>query len=324
METQANTIWTKAYTPAGFQVGITIGFEAGHLPQAVDIDRMIADAGYLITLPGVEPGEDVEPILYVCRKNHTDTKTGAIVPHIAFYSENDNLTKRWTHTYLDTPEQVAEFENGTGLKVADMPVYDGDLHPDRTKSKAVIKLVKTIKVVRDFYETKDGEPRRPFKRFVDSIGTPQASEATATSGDGTPSNVTTLPAQPNASGNSNTDSSAWRKQVMDLTAFLYNDENMKYNQFEHTASIQKRMNDTGNMGINPDKHTPDGAASVVLAYRATKDLNMTVTEFPQALNGHSLKLFMADYDDTAKGLQAAWAKMVDHAMKKSQPQAANS
>lgn len=171
MENTANTIWASAYTPGGLQVGITIGFADGNLPHAGDIDRMIAERGYLVTLPGVEPGEDVEPILYVCRKNHTDTKTGVIVPHIGFYSENDYLTKRWTHTYLDTPEQIAEFENGTGLKVDKMPVYDGDLHPDRTKSKAVVRLAKAIKVVRDYYETKDGEPRRPFKRFVDSIGT---------------------------------------------------------------------------------------------------------------------------------------------------------
>lgn len=114
----------------------------------------------------------------------------------------------------------------------------------------------------------------------------------------------------------------WTRQVMDLTGFLYLDENMNYNEFEHTASIQKRKKDSTNMGINPTMSVMS-AVTIVLAYRATKDLHLTITEFPQALKGKSLAMFMKDFTDVGQGLREAWARLVDHAMKKSQPKAVN-
>lgn len=180
MEQAANSIQVTVYTPGGLRAYINFG----SLITATELDSKVAELGFLATAPGVEPGEVTEPILYVCRYDHTDTKTGKQIPHIAFYSESEWLTKRWLHVYLDKPEDVEAFETATGLTVATMPVWMGETHPERNNPKAqkfVVRLAKAIRIARDTYTNKEGETRHKLKRYVDTIGKPQA---TATPGSG--------------------------------------------------------------------------------------------------------------------------------------------
>ncbi len=44
---EPNTVWVQVYTPAGYRASITIAFEDGKLPEASEIDKEVADAGYL-------------------------------------------------------------------------------------------------------------------------------------------------------------------------------------------------------------------------------------------------------------------------------------
>src|SRR5688500_4886351 len=157
-EHTANTISVTVYTPSGTRAYINFG----NLIPATELDNQIAALGYLVNAPGVEAGEVVEPILYVCRYDHIDKRDNREIPHIAFYSESEWLTKRWLHVYLDTPEDTEAFETATGLTVAKMPVWGGETHPERNNPKAmregaVIRLAKPIRIARESYTNKEGE-----------------------------------------------------------------------------------------------------------------------------------------------------------------------
>lgn len=324
---EANTIWIQLYTPNGAKLGVTIGFADGKLTQTLPpvamIDAMIADAGYLITLPGLEVGEELETITHVIRRTQHNKKDGTQTPCIGMYFENKSLVYG-KKAYLNTQGDIATFERLSGLKVSAMPNFPSDIplrdNPDAASFIIPVKTPFQIRMVDGTYtdkETGEVKPCKDFAGFYD-IGTPAATTGNGSQGS-TPSNVTTLPSQSNASGNGTADKSEWRKKVMDLTAFLYSDEiNETYDEFNHTAAVQERMNDTSNMGIKPETHTPEGAATVFLAYCVTTNLRLTVTEFPQALGGKSLKAFMDGYTDTEKGLQAAWNALSTHAHSKQQ------
>lgn len=290
METQANTIWTKAYTPAGFQVGITIGFEAGNLPLAVDIDRRLQEAGYLLTLPGLEAGETAEPILYVCRYDHVDKKSGELIPHIAFYSQEDHLTKRWLHIYLDTQEQIEAFETATGVKVATMPIWNADTHPERNNPKAkscIVRLAKPIRVARETYTNKEGETRHKFKRYVDSIGTPQ------------PVTTGNTQAAPSETQGNNIDLS-WEKQVFDATGFLY----------DHPTHQTNSINALLKNEVIKNTDTPVVSIMEILFHRAQSNYGLTADECKELLGAEvegTVKEFMKSVNGSYK---AAWDVIV--------------
>lgn len=290
-EHQANTIWLKAYTPGGFQVGITIGFQEGKLPLALDVEAMVIGAGYALNAPGIEPGEVTEPILYVCRYDHTDTKTGEQIPHIAFYSESEWLTKRWLHVYLDKPEDVEAFETATGLTVATMPVWMGETHPERNNPKAqkfIVRLPKSIRVARDTYTNKEGETRHKLKRYVDTIGKPQPT-ATGNSGQAT------------GDTGSGLSEAGWKRGLFDASKFLYTVEGA-YNEHQHKNSLKKRMEDTGELGIHVNLTLLE-TLNRLIRYRALHDLFLDTGDYP--------KIFGIPFEDYVDkhGHVATWQRM---------------
>lgn len=165
---ESNTIWAKAYTPAGVQVGITIAIENGQLKPAIELDNMIANAGYLVTPPGVEQGEDIEIMSHVSRRMHTSKKDGTVTPVIAFYHENTALNWKYDHMYMNTPEQIAAFEQVTGLTLLNIPEWEASSFLDRSDAKAskyIVTTTKPIKVaVREgTYKAQDGTTKTTMK-----------------------------------------------------------------------------------------------------------------------------------------------------------------
>jgi len=140
----SNTIWIKAFTPAGFQVGVTLHFDSlDALPSAGDIDRKMQAAGYSVNVLGLEPGAEKEQIKTVIRRTQINKRDNSQTPIIDLYG--DKMQFRFTSIYLNTPDEVSEFEAQSGLDVNDLPEYDStaplDLENPRAQKYAL--LVKT-------------------------------------------------------------------------------------------------------------------------------------------------------------------------------------
>lgn len=131
--TQDNLL-IQAYTPAGFKVSISvIGWQTAH-----EIDAVLKEAGYLNQLPGVEAGENVETITTVVRREHVNGKTGEITPVIDCYPEwrGDYGQFRFVGIYLNSADEIREFEAQSGLKLENMPLYESQAPIQRNQARA--------------------------------------------------------------------------------------------------------------------------------------------------------------------------------------------
>lgn len=151
LENNANghSIWVKAYTPQGFQVGITLTFESwDQIPPADLLEAMLLNTGYSVNVAGLEPGADKEAIMSVMRLEAPKDGT----PKIYFYPEwkgGGNYGKRYFgFLYLNTAEDIAQFEAQSGLKLDELPIFEGEKAPDRTHGNPPHK--KEIAVKRSF------------------------------------------------------------------------------------------------------------------------------------------------------------------------------
>lgn len=277
MEQPTNTVSVTVYTAGGLRS--YLNFE---LMSAAELDSKVAELGYLATAPGVEAGEVVEPILYVCRYDHFDKNENKDVPHIAFYSESEWLTKRWLHKYLDKPEDVEAFEAATGLTVAKMPVWMGETHPERNNPKAqqfIVRLPKAIRIARSSYTTKEGDLRHKLKRYVDTIGSskPQA-------------------APPASAGKQDTGSST-DDMLMGYTKHMY----VKNPSYQTESIKTLRAN-----GVLTTDMKPFVAACHVFMHRVHADYMIADVGVKEIL-GCSLKDYLAQ---DGHNLETAWNKVV--------------
>jgi hypothetical protein len=124
------SIWIKAWTPDGFQVSLT-------LPALTVADAMrhlddVRAHGLLTTLPvdgGLESGESAETIT-MCVKRMKKNRKDETRPIIDVYWDGAGF--KFVSIYLDTDEQIADFEAVSGLKVKDMPKYPSTAPPSIT------------------------------------------------------------------------------------------------------------------------------------------------------------------------------------------------
>lgn len=115
----ANSLWVRVYTVDGFECSLTLPVNS-----AADAARVIDDvraAGFLARKPDAPTG-DVEQIAAVIRRQPKQGTT-----QIDFYpawSHNNKFGKhKFASLYLDTPDDVAQFEAQSGLKLANLPIY---------------------------------------------------------------------------------------------------------------------------------------------------------------------------------------------------------
>lgn len=72
---------------------------------------------------------------------NTDKKTGNVTetPAIWFYPkwayDNSFGLRSWTKVYLNNDQQIEEFEAATGLKLANLPIFDGNAPPQRNPGR---------------------------------------------------------------------------------------------------------------------------------------------------------------------------------------------
>lgn len=122
------------------RTGLEVTFQWGCDPMqnAHDID-MLAD---LIIRAGFKPtpvatsapaapvaGEERETVSHVLRGKHV--KDGKTTPTLLLYSDNPGHKHSFLKRYLDRPQDVAEFEAVSGVKLESLPVYIGKDHPKR-------------------------------------------------------------------------------------------------------------------------------------------------------------------------------------------------
>jgi len=128
-------LFAKVYTPDGFQISLNLP-----IATTAEASRHMDDiraAGLLAFMPETLTSEKAETIVAVFRREHWDENKKIAVPVIDMFPEwfGEYGTFRFVGAYLNTPEDIAEFERQSGLKLADMPIHDGDGSIKRLQSR---------------------------------------------------------------------------------------------------------------------------------------------------------------------------------------------
>lgn len=134
----------NAWDRYGFK--LVIQLDASQLRGGVDLTLAARKFGLLPEPPEFPDVDDVGTVTEVVLRGTADG-----VPHIGFYHQNPGMEKRWFGHYLNQPNQRLEFEQRTGLRVADLPVYEGESHPTRGKrgtQKYFVSLPEPLLVVK--------------------------------------------------------------------------------------------------------------------------------------------------------------------------------
>lgn len=165
------TIWTTGYMPNGMKVSFTVpimNLNNAFAEALAFTDKLLAD-GLLLSPKGLEDGEIAEQVGYVLRRVKDDG-----TPVIDLYPVNEKTTFRFVMTYLDTPEDIKDFEHASGLQLNAIPLYEGDrLERDgKEKSKKYIVRLTTpcTAIIKNNPHYNPDEPdvkkRKPKRLFV--------------------------------------------------------------------------------------------------------------------------------------------------------------
>jgi predicted nucleic acid-binding Zn finger protein len=168
------TAWIRLYHPSGAQVSLPVPlFSRLTAQQATDMFGSVGEylnVGFLANAPDPEDIEQIEEINAVARREAKDE-----TPIIDFYSSNMKLHKKVIHVYMNTEQDVAGFEDATGLKLAALPLYDGALAIARDDNKArkyIVNLPRPIRLVWKLslkweeWKAAGGEGNEPHKRML--------------------------------------------------------------------------------------------------------------------------------------------------------------
>jgi len=164
----------KLYTPENALVTIPIDPEHGiSREQAHNIlssVRNLLAVGFSIKEKRLDEVEQIQEVAFVERRVSADE-----TPILDFYVAHPKATKKAIHTYLNTEEQIRAFETVSGLRVIDIPQYDGELALSKDSPKAstyIIKLPRPIKVVFSInpkwleWKESESKDKEPIKRLV--------------------------------------------------------------------------------------------------------------------------------------------------------------
>ncbi len=168
------TAWIRLYHPSGAQVSLPVPLLSRlTAQQATDMFGSVGEylnVGFLANAPDPEDIEQIEEVNAVARREAKDE-----TPIIDFYSSNTKLLKKFMHNYLNTEQDIAVFEDATGLKLAALPLYDGALAIARDDNKArkyIVNLPRPIRLVWKLspkweeWKAAGGEGNEPHKRML--------------------------------------------------------------------------------------------------------------------------------------------------------------
>lgn len=102
--------------------------------------KAILNAGFLVTAPGLEAGEQVKQVGYVVRRSK-EGRNG-IVPVIDLYEAEEGMHFAFLSVYLNTPAEVDTFLRVARLpRIESLPLYIGDNKIERGKKRDTDNLV---------------------------------------------------------------------------------------------------------------------------------------------------------------------------------------
>lgn len=137
----ANTVSFSVYDPNGIRVTFVLPLDDIASVQPT-IARVLA-GGFTANVAGAAPGETVEEVGFVSRREKSDG-----TPVLDLFSPNEMLAHRVFAHYLDTPEMIADFENATGLKLDEIPVWIAEQPIKKTSNTWKQYGVQTRRVAR--------------------------------------------------------------------------------------------------------------------------------------------------------------------------------
>lgn len=137
-----------AYHKSGLRVKLPIlpGYDYAAAFAAV---TSAIDAGWLAQAPGLDAGEEKESVGWVLLGNKE--KDGETTPYVVLYAANEQLTWSFLTKYLNTKDDITDFEYASGLVLEKLPDYVGNDKPQRGASgktdRFIIKAPKPFGVV---------------------------------------------------------------------------------------------------------------------------------------------------------------------------------
>ena len=161
-EIASNNIWIRAYSSDGFQVSLT--FAVTTATEAVARLAEVRAAGFLAAQPESADGER-QTIASVMR-HVSDSGSTVIAAYPAWQYEGKYGEYKFASLYMDSPEDIAQFEAQSGLKLNDIPVSDGLAGVRRKYGKSYPKEV-FVKRSFDMISIPDGvyENGKPRYRY---------------------------------------------------------------------------------------------------------------------------------------------------------------
>jgi hypothetical protein len=166
----SSNLWLRAWTPDGFQLSLTLPI-ATVADALVHLDAVRA-AGLLPSEPGIEPGQEKETVDTVVKRYASDG-----TPIIDFYPAWSHGGKygvhKYAHLYMNSADDIAEFERQSGVRFAELPIFAGQSPLKRAPEKAhpcEVKVARSFQIVR----TPDGEhetgmPKYRYSYFMPAL-----------------------------------------------------------------------------------------------------------------------------------------------------------
>jgi hypothetical protein len=141
--------WVKLFSPENALITIPLDpndpISAQQAANLLTSVRNLITAGFSVLEHGLDEGELSLTASLVSRRTAGDQ-----TPIIDFFDAHPKIEKKVIHTYLNTPEDVAAFEKASGLKLSDIPEWDGELAISKTSAKAgkyIVKMRQPVKVI---------------------------------------------------------------------------------------------------------------------------------------------------------------------------------
>ena len=151
---QVPTFWITGYLPNGVKVSYTVPITTDAYAEAMTFSNHLLESGFTTNERGLEAGEKKDKVGYVLRRSVVN-ESGE-TPVIDVYVDHEAMTWRTVKVYLNTPEQIAEFEHVSGLTLDSLPYYEGKDSVERGDAK-LGKYVTPVKNA--FYAISKANPK---------------------------------------------------------------------------------------------------------------------------------------------------------------------
>lgn len=172
--TDNNFSLTTLYHPTGAKVSIPLNPEfpltVEHAMNLITSVDTLLNAGFTVNLPGLLDGENFEQIGFAVRREKVNDDS-TVTPIVDVYPVNGSF--RVLGLYLNTQDDVKNFEAATGLHIEAMPLYDGspiERGSNPRTDRYITPLKSPAKLVWKLNPKWEGEndkkhPKRVFSRW---------------------------------------------------------------------------------------------------------------------------------------------------------------